>query len=40
MIALFLSHGFTKEEIQSTLLNMPNYKDFREEIIKLVEVAQ
>ena len=37
MMSVFLSHGFTKEETQSTLLNMPNYRHFREEIISLVE---
>lgn len=40
MIAIFLSQGFTKEETQSTLLDMANYRHLREDIIKLVEGAQ
>lgn len=40
MIKLFLSQGFTKEETQSTLLDMPNYRHLREDIIRLVEEAQ
>lgn len=39
MIALFLSQGFTKEETQSTLLDMANYRHLREDIIRLVEEA-
>ena len=40
MISLFLSQGFTKEETQSTLLDMANYRHLREDIIRLVEEAQ
>lgn len=40
MINLFLSQGFTKEETQSTLLDMANYRHFREDIIRLMEEAQ
>ena len=40
MIALFLSQGFTKDETRSTLLDMPNYRHLREDIIRLVEEAQ
>lgn len=40
MISAFLSQGFTKEETQSTLLNMANYRHLREDIIMLVEEAQ
>ena len=36
MITLFLSQGFTKEETQSTLLDMANYRHLREDIIRLV----
>ena len=36
MISIFLSEGFTKEETQSTLLDMPNYRHLREDIAKLV----
>lgn len=39
MISIFLSQGFTKEETQSTLLDMPNYRHLREDIAKLVEEA-
>ena len=39
MIMVFLSQGFTKEETQSTLLDMANYRHLREEIIRLVEEA-
>lgn len=39
MIAVFLSQGFTKEETQSTLLDMANYRHLREDIIRLVEEA-
>ena len=39
MISIFLSQGFTKEETQSTLLDMANYRHLREEIIRLVEEA-
>lgn len=37
MIVVFLSQGFTKDETKSTLLDMPNYRDLREEIIEFVE---
>ena len=40
MISVFLSQGFTKEETQSTLLDMANYRHLREDIIRLVEEAQ
>ena len=40
MITIFLSQGFTKEETQSTLLNMANYRHLCEDIIRLVEEAQ
>ena len=40
MIMVFLSQGFTKEETQSTLLDMANYRRLREDIIRLVEEAQ
>ena len=40
MIMVFLSQGFTKEETQSTLLDMANYRHLREDIIRLVEEAQ
>ena len=40
MISIFLSQGFTKEETQSTLLDMANYRHLREDIIRLVEEAQ
>ena len=40
MIMVFLSQGFTKEETQSTLLDMANYRPLREEIIRLVEEAK
>lgn len=40
MITLFLSQGFTKEETQSTLLDMANYRHLREDIIRLVGEAQ
>ena len=40
MITLFLSQGFTKEETQSTLLDMANYRHLREDIIRLVEEAK
>ena len=40
MIIIFLSQGFTKEETQSTLLDMANYRHLREDIIRLVEEAQ
>ena len=40
MIQIFLSQGFEKEEIKSTLLGMANYRHFREDIIRLVEEAQ
>lgn len=39
MISIFLSQGFTKEETQSVLLAMGNYRHLKEEIIKLVEEA-
>lgn len=39
MISIFLSQGFTKEETQSTLLDMPNYRHLQEDIIRLVEEA-
>ncbi|EFY07717.1 ATP-binding protein [Succinatimonas hippei] len=37
MVSVFLSRGFSKEETQSTLLDMANYRHLREEIIRLVE---
>ena len=40
MISIFLSQGFTKEETQSTLLDMANYRHLREDIIRLVEEAR
>lgn len=40
MIQIFLSQGFEKEEIKSTLLSMANYRHLREDIIRLVEEAQ
>ena len=40
MITIFLSQGFTKEETRSTLINMPNYRHLREDIIRLMEEAQ
>lgn len=40
MIMIFLSQEFTKEETQSTLLDMANYRHLREEIIRLVEEAR
>lgn len=40
MIMVFLAQGFTKEETQSTLLDMANYRHLREEIIRLVEEAR
>ena len=40
MIQIFLSQGFEKEEIKSTLLGMANYRHLREDIIRLVEEAQ
>lgn len=40
MIAIFLSQGFTKEETQSTLLDMANYRHLREDIVRLVEEVQ
>ena len=40
MITIFLSQGFTKEETQSTLLNMANYRHLCEDIIRLVEEAR
>lgn len=40
MISTFLSQGFTKEETQSTLLEMSNYRHLKEDIIKLLEEAR
>lgn len=36
MIKIFMSQGFTKDEIQSTLLDMANYRHLRDDIIRLV----
>lgn len=38
-IKLFLSHGFSKEETKTTLLDMANFRHLRQEIIKMVEEA-
>jgi len=35
-----MSQGFTKDEIQSTLLDMANYRHLRDDIIRLVGEAQ
>ena len=40
MIKIFMSQGFTKDEIQSTLLDMANYRHLRDDIIRLVGEAQ
>ncbi len=38
-IAVFINLGFSKKEIQDTLLRMPSYAYLREKIIQLVEEA-
>ena len=40
MIKIFMSQGFTKDEIQSALLDMANYRHLRDDIIRLVGEAQ
>lgn len=40
MIQTFLSHGFTKDETQTTLLNMPNFKHLKSDILRLMEEAK
>lgn len=40
MIKIFMSQGFTKDEIQSTLLDMANYRHLRDDIIRLVGETQ
>lgn len=37
MIKTFLLLGFTKEEVKTTILNMPNYKHLKEVILRLME---
>lgn len=37
MISTFLSHGFSKEETKSTILEMQNYRAFRDDIDTLLE---